>query len=139
MRHMPGARHLASLLTAALLLSGCATIQTMENPFKAEPVAAENPAAKSALGAGIALYNHGHYSAAIKKLGSSSDIWKADNKVQLEALKYMAFSYCVTSQPAACKQQFDKAFKLDPAFDLEPGEKGHPLWGPVFDQAKRQK
>jgi hypothetical protein len=51
----------------------------------------------------------------------------------------MAFSYCVTSRQTLCRQQFEKALKIDPAFDLAPGEKGHPLWGAVFDRAKKRK
>jgi hypothetical protein len=45
----------------------------------------------------------------------------------------------VTSRQTLCRQQFDKALKLDPSFDLEPGEHGHPLWGPVFTKAKKGK
>ena len=133
----PATRYLASLLAATVMLSGCAAIKEIENPFKQEST--QEAAAKSSLSAGIALYDRGEYAAAVKKLASSGEIWKADKSVQLEALKYMAFSYCVTSQPAPCKHQFDKALKLDPAFDLAPGEKGHPLWGPVFERAKRQR
>ena len=133
----PAVRHLASLLAATVILSGCAAIQPIDNPFKQETN--EEAAAKSSLSAGIALYDNGDYTAAAKKLATSGEIWKASKSVQLEALKYMAFSYCVTSQPVTCKQQFDKALKLDPEFDLAPGEKGHPLWSPVFDRAKRQK
>lgn len=130
-------RYLASLLAAAILLSGCAAIKAIENPFKQQT--AEEAAGKAALNAGIALYDNGDYAAAVKKLGNADEIWKASKDVQLQALKYMAFSYCVTSQPVPCRQQFEKALKLDPAFDLAPGEKGHPLWGPVFDRAKRQR
>lgn len=128
---------LASLLAAMTLLSGCAAIKTIENFFKHETI--DETAARSALNAGIALYDRGEYAAAVKKLAGSGEIWKADKELQLQALKTMAFSYCVTSQPTACKQQFDKALRLDPAFDLAPGEKGHPLWGPVFDRAKKKK
>jgi Tfp pilus assembly protein PilF len=134
---MPATRYLASLLAAAIMLSGCAAIKEIENPFKQET--AEEAAAKAALSGGIALYEHGEYTAAVRKLATSGEIWKADKDLQLQALKYMAFSYCVTSQPAPCRQQFDKALKLDPAFDLTSGEKGHPLWGPVFERAKKQK
>ena len=144
-------RYLLSLLTGAVLLSGCAAVKevensiknvenpfkNVENPFKPEP--AEDVAAKSALNAGIALYDQGDYAGAVKKLASSGEIWKADKDLQLKAMKHMAFSYCVTSQPGPCRHQFDRAFKLDPAFDLAPGEKGHPLWGPVFERAKKQK
>jgi hypothetical protein len=55
------------------------------------------------------------------------------------ALKYTAFSYCVTSRPAQCRQAFDKALRLDPSFQLAPGEYGHPLWGPVFAKAKKER
>lgn len=133
----PAVRHLASLLATAIMLSGCAAIKSIDNPFKQETT--EEAAAKSSLSAGIALYDKGDYAAAVKKLATSGEIWKASKGVQLDALKYMAFSYCVTSQPVTCKNQFDKALKLDPEFDLTPGEKGHPLWGPVFERAKRQK
>lgn len=94
-------------------------------------------AAQTALEAGIDLYDRGEYAAAIRRLGTAQEIWKADKPLQLEALKYMAFSYCVSGRQALCKQQFQKALKLDPAFDLAPGEKGHPLWGPVFDRVKK--
>jgi len=94
-------------------------------------------AAQAALEAGIHLYSRGDYTAAIKRLGTAHEIWKADKPLQLEALKYMAFSYCVSGRQALCKQQFQKALKLDPSFDLAPGEKGHPLWGPVFDGVKK--
>jgi hypothetical protein len=133
--HTPAARLFAGMLIATVMLPGCETIKSIENPFTQK--SAEEAAAESALSAGIALYDRGEYAAAVKKLAGSNEIWKARNQVQLEALKYMAFSYCVTSQPVPCRYQFDKALKLDPSFDLAPGEKGHPLWGPVFERAKK--
>jgi Tfp pilus assembly protein PilF len=125
---------LASLAAAAIMLSGCAAIDNL-----VRKITPEETAAQSALNAGIAFYDQGEYAAAVKKLATSDEIWKASKDIQLKALKYMAFSYCVTSQPTACRQQFEKALKLDPAFDLAPGEKGHPLWSPVFERAKRQR
>lgn len=92
--------------------------------------------AQRALKEGVALYNAGDYNLAIKRL-SSNDITQADKTIQLEALKYTAFSYCVTGRAVLCRQHFEKAFKLDRSFDLAPGEKGHPLWGPVFERVKK--
>jgi hypothetical protein len=43
----------------------------------------------------------------------------------------------VTSRPGPCRETFDKALRLDPSFDLAPGEHGHPLWGPVFTKARQ--
>lgn len=89
---------------------------------------------------GVALYNNGNFSDAIKKL-NSTEIWAGnkDKAVQVQAAKYIAFSYCVTNRAALCRQQFERALKIDPSFELAAGEKGHPLWGPVFLKAKRGK
>jgi Flp pilus assembly protein TadD len=131
-------------MLCATLLAGCAQM-----PFggAAKPAAtARTEAASSAPAAqaqaglkeGIALYNDGNYNDAIKRLGLA-DVTAGPKATQLEALKYTAFSYCLTSRQALCRQQFEKALKLDASFDLEPGEHGHPLWGPVFVRAKKSK
>jgi hypothetical protein len=90
----------------------------------------------SGLREGIRLYNEGDFSGAIKRL-AARDVNNGPLPTRLEALKYTAFSYCVTSRPGPCRQSFDKALRLDPDFDLAPGEHGHPLWGPVFTKAKQ--
>ena len=135
-------RYLLTLMCgAALLVSGCAQLPFGGGAVKGSdhPRAAagekESPSAV-ALKEGIDLYTNGNYNDAIKKLGAP-EIANGTKAEQLQALKYSAFSYCVTSRATLCRQQFDKAFKLDPAFDLEPGEHGHPLWGPVFMKAKK--
>jgi hypothetical protein len=104
-------------------------------PGAAAPVV---PASLSPLDEGIALYDKGDYNGAIKKL-AAVNVPAAPKATQLAALKYTAFSYCLTNRQTLCRQQFDKALKIDPAFDLEPGEKGHPLWGPVFAKVKKAK
>jgi len=85
---------------------------------------------------GIRLYEDGDFNGAIRRL-SARDVNNGPLPTRLTALKYQAFSYCVTSRPAPCRQAFDKALRLDPSFDLAPGEHGHPLWGPVFTKAKQ--
>jgi hypothetical protein len=85
---------------------------------------------------GIRLYNEGDFNGAIRRL-SARDLNNGPLSTRLTALKYTAFSYCVTSRPTQCRQAFDKALRLDPGFDLAPGEHGHPLWGPVFTKAKQ--
>lgn len=94
------------------------------------------PAPGTGLQEGIRLYNDGDYNGAIRRL-SARDVNNGPLATRLTALKYMAFSYCVTSRPAPCRQAFDRALRLDPSFDLAPGEHGHPLWGPVFTKAKQ--
>jgi hypothetical protein len=148
---------MAALLAAALL-AGCAETPIIgggKEPAKPHPRAdavtpharvdaAVSPVAvavdpdKAALRDGIDAYNNGDYNGAIKKL-SVPEIVKGPKATQLSALKYTAFSYCVSNRPTQCRQTFDKALKLDPAFELDTGENGHPLWGPVFARAKKGK
>jgi len=138
-------------LVTTVLLAGCANLTELleavttpppvespvENPKKNAENEAARKAAQSALNEGIQLYGSGDYNGTVKHLAVAKEIWTADKDIQVEALKYMAFSYCVTFRQALCKQQFEKAVKLDPTFDLAPGEKGHPLWGPVFYRVKK--
>lgn len=132
-------------LLAIPLLSGCfatAPVITPPTETAAAPTPTPIPAPPVKLPAlveGIALYDKGDYNGAIKHLSGAGEIWTADKPVQQEALKYMAFSYCVTGRQALCKLQFEKALALGSSFDLMPGEKGHPLWGPVFDKVKKAK
>jgi hypothetical protein len=147
---------------AAVLLAGCADYPIFDKTPprnaghpKAAPVAErDSPRAAPArprerdrdrddaardgggLREGIRLYNEGDFNGAIKRL-SARDLNNGPLATRLAALKYTAFSYCVTARPAQCRQAFDKALRLDPSFDLAPGEHGHPLWGPVFTKAKQ--
>ena len=92
----------------------------------------------SVLAEGVALYEKGDYNGAIRKL-AVANVASAPKTTQLSALKYTAFSYCLTSRQTLCRQQFEKALKIDASFDLEPGEKGHPMWGPAWLKAKKGK
>lgn len=105
-----------------------------EKPIRPERASSDRD--EIALREGIALYHDGEYNAAIKRL-NSNDMNGASLRNRLSALKYTAFSYCLSGRQAQCRQSFDRAFKLDASFDLGPGEHGHPLWGPVFAKAKQ--
>lgn len=96
----------------------------------------DGPKDANGLREGIRLYNEGDFNGAIRRL-SARDVNNGPLPTRLTALKYLAFSYCVTSRPSLCRQAFDRALRLDPSFDLAPGEHGHPLWGPVFTKAKQ--
>jgi len=144
-----------SWLLSATLLTACAVPQQVEQPAAvaasqpsggapasvsppSAPTIAPSSPAQVELAEGMDLYDKGDFNGAIKKLSGSADIWSADKSLQLAALKTMAFSYCVSSRQTLCRLQFEKALKMDPHFDLEPGEKQHPLWAPVFEQAKKR-
>lgn len=130
-------RKLIFAACVAASLGGCASTQTTPAPAPAQP--APPSADQVALKEGIDLYNQGDFNGAIKRLGAPEIATTGSKARQLEALKYQAFSYCVTSRKTLCGKQFEKALKLDPAFDLAPGEHGHPLWGPVFTRLKKAK
>jgi hypothetical protein len=94
-------------------------------------------AARGDLKESIDAYNAGDFNGSLKTILDSKTIWITDNDVQLEALRYSAFDYCLTNRASLCKLQFEKALRLDPNFDLRLGEKGHPLWEPAFDKARK--
>lgn len=149
---------IAAGLAGAVILSGCDTLKPLVTPSKpatagtapargtarpagaaaASQAAASGTADQMILRDGIELYNRGAYNDAIKRL-AAPEIAAGPKAGQVQALKYMAFSYCVTSRHTLCRQSFEKAFKLDPSFALLPGENGHPLWGPAFARAKKGK
>jgi hypothetical protein len=157
------------IVALAMLTAGCETLEQVKEAITPDPAPARKAPAKApagsdhaagkkapaqaesapagpsrsapsqaALNEGIELYDKGEFNAAIKRL-NGPEISSADKATQTKALKYMAFSYCVTSRQTLCRRQFEKALKIDPAFDLEPGEKGHPLWSATFDRAKKRK
>ncbi len=104
-----------------------------ERPQRVERAAP--PSDQALLREGIALYHDGDFNGAIRKLGGK-ELDDAPLSTRTKALKYLAFSYCVTKRPAQCLAAFEKAFELDPGFELTQGERGHPLWGPVYRKAK---
>ena len=144
-------------LCAAGLLAGCAEMSQMfdSTPDRNHPrtrvrdvsreeprqsrEARENAAGRdqTALRDGIRLYNEGDFNGAIKRLGSDDIRSNSPARIRVTALKYTAFSYCVTSRPKQCEQAFERALKIDPDFTLDSGEEGHPLWGPAYERAKR--
>lgn len=142
------------LLAASVLFTGCAGVlggdgspANANTGRRAEDVLAPPRAAPpppppvatrnaGALRDGIKLYDDGDFNGAIRRL-ALVDVPAESLSNRLIALKYTAFSYCVTSRPGPCRQAFEKALRLDPSFDLGPGEHSHPLWGPVFAKAKK--
>jgi hypothetical protein len=106
-------------------------------PKTAEPAPVVKP--EQLLSEGKDLYDKGDYKAAIRKLSAARDAVEDSSVTKQSILKFLAFSYCVTNQKPLCKQQFTSLLKLAPAFQLSRGEAGHPLWGPVFKDAKDSK
>lgn len=156
----------AAALALALLIGGCATVQDPaepaggtsaeraerppEPPVERQPTesaagtdaeradkasAATNPGRRK-LAEGLELYEAGNFAGAIRAL-SAPEIEQSDPATRVEAGKYLAFSYCVTNRRTLCRRTFDRVLTIDSGFALKPAEAGHPLWGPVFVQARK--
>ncbi|HLT27099.1 MAG TPA: TssQ family T6SS-associated lipoprotein [Zeimonas sp.] len=136
----------ASLVGFLLLVGGCAHVQQwaerLPSPAAGDTTAADAVAQPSGdsgrerLAEGIERYEAGDFIGAIRAL-NAPEIERSDTAVRVEAGKYLAFSYCVTERRVLCRKAFDHVLSLDARFRLTPAEAGHPLWGPVFVQARK--
>jgi Tfp pilus assembly protein PilF len=115
-------------LAALLIVAGCA-----QGPFK--DFAAGRTSGGPYLEEGIRHYEEGNYRTAQRRLQFALEegLGKAD---RVKAHKYLAFIACVSGQQLTCREEFGIALELDPKFELEPAEAGHPIWGPVFKNVK---
>lgn len=83
---------------------------------------------------GLRLYRAGQYDDAIARFAAV----QSPPSLRVQALKHTAFSYCVTNRLPSCQRAFQDALALAPGFRLSKAERGHPVWGPVFDKALLQ-
>jgi hypothetical protein len=100
-------------------------------------VAPEPSPSEKSLAEAVASFERGEYPAAMKQLSPLTTDPGLDSNGQLKALKTLAFSQCLTRAVVACRKTFERAFKLDPGFDLAAAEQGHPVWGPQFLSARK--
>lgn len=90
------------------------------------------------LAAGIRQYEDGKYAIATTSLQNAISAGLSDSD-QVTANKYLAFISCVSGRERQCRAYFRRALELNPAFELEPAEAGHPMWGPVFKSLKARR
>jgi Tfp pilus assembly protein PilF len=124
---MPTTRALL-LILATLLIAGC-----QSGPFK--DFGAPRYPGSSYLAEGVQNYEEGNYKVAKKRLQFALEegLSRPD---RVKAHKYLAFIACVSSQPLTCREEFGIALELDPKFELDAAEAGHPIWGPMFKNVK---
>jgi hypothetical protein len=108
----------------------------------AAPVAPPAPvvdtsATDRALATAITAYERGDYAQSARLLTPLINEGALDPEQQLRALKTLAFSQCSTNAVTACRQTFERAFRADPRFELATAERGHPIWGPQFERARK--
>ncbi|MBR0565114.1 TssQ family T6SS-associated lipoprotein [Azoarcus sp. L1K30] len=134
---------LAALLSL-LLMGGCAALTQPATAPEAgtDPTPASLPAnadqrAESALKAGIGLYERGNYKNAASELNRALDLGLKQPSDTIRARKVLAFIYCSSGQKTNCRREFREALRIDPDFALDKAEAGHPMWGPVFTEVRK--
>lgn len=142
-----------AVIPVALLLTGCQSgpVKSAQNMFeslrvnltqKSEQSAPEEapPAASAGLAdlqAGIARYEDGQYAAAQSRFQSALAAGLTPAEA-VRAHKYLAFIHCASKRERLCRTEFKRALVIDPAFQLNAAEAGHPIWGPVFRDVKHR-
>lgn len=83
-------------------------------------------------------YNRGEYEQAITELEQALQFLKQLNRIdQVEAYKYLAFSYVAFGEKEKAKEQFRLALKLDPKMELDPSTVS-PKIIKVFEEVKAE-
>lgn len=153
---MTNIRVMSVALFGVMLLSACGTARTGGEPFSSiaaeqtsnpadgqpsppVPQKASTPAAEKSrspasqkLALGIASYENYNFKSSLAELRSALHLGLSSKQDQVLAHKYLAFIHCISKRKTQCGYEFRMALKIDPAFELEPAEAGHPIWGPVF-------
>jgi len=133
-------RPLAAVALAAIV-AACAPVTP---PPAQQPVAPQitedtlRARAREQLATGLKQYDSGEYDAALRSLVASLDHGLLPKMDQSVARKHIAFVHCLSGRETQCRDEFRKAFEIDPAFSLSPAEDGHPIWGPVYRAVRTQ-
>lgn len=122
----------------ALIVAGCATPPPAPSGPSPDEIAKQQRLERANLNFndGLKRYDAGEYGEAMKSFLLALDSGLLTTPQQIASRKTMAFIHCVSSREANCREEFEKAFALDPKFDLTAAETGHPSWGPVFRDIK---
>ena len=87
---------------------------------------------------GIRSYEEADYEHAARQLRSALNRGLRAPEDKMQAYKYLAFVDCASGRIRSCRSEFRNALQVDPKFELAPAEAGHPVWGPVFRNAKME-
>ena len=134
--------HRFTLAAAALVAAGCQQFPLTDS--KPQPVTPQitegmlRDRAQEQLAMVVKQYDAGDYDNALKNLTASLDHGLLSRVDQSRARKYIAFSHCVSGRELLCRDEFRKAFEINPDFALSTAEDGHPVWGPVYRNVRTQ-
>lgn len=116
------------LATLVLLTAGCSSLFSRDTGIDKLSLRK----AEQALNTGIQQYEDGELKAAQKNLQDALSLGLTFDSDKAAAHKHLAFIYCSSNQERQCRDEFRRAFDVDPGFKLERTEIGHPVWGPVY-------
>jgi Tfp pilus assembly protein PilF len=116
------------LILAANLAAGCAT-SSFRDFFLARR------AGSNYLEEGVRNYEEGDYRTSARRIRYALEEGLS-RPGRVKAHKYLAFIACVSGQQLTCREEFSIALELDPSFQLDAAEAGHPTWGPVYKSVK---
>lgn len=121
-------------LASVVLLSACASQTARDIGIdKLAPRKAEQ-----ALNIGVRQYEDGELKAAQKSMQEALNLGLSFDSEKVTAHKYLAFISCASNQERQCRDEFRRAFEVDPSFKLDRTEIGHPLWGPVYNSVRAE-
>jgi hypothetical protein len=108
------------------------------SPQISAPLIESPSAGGTALRQGVAAFDMGEYGRAESKLNEGFKLGLTNTPDLLRGYKTQAFVYCITARTAQCERSFDAAFNINKKFNLTPGERQHPIWGPVFAKVQKR-
>lgn len=126
---MTPSRTFALILLFAALSAGCTSGLLRDFPLPGRT------AGSSYLEEGVRNYEEGNYRTAARRMQFALEegLSRPD---RVTAHKYLAFIACVSGQQLTCREEFAIALELDPTFELDAAEIGHPIWGPIYKNVK---
>ncbi|QJR11678.1 hypothetical protein DSM104443_02760 [Usitatibacter rugosus] len=136
---------LAPFVAFLALLAGCADMQKLlPADSKSAPVSPQiteaslRARASEQLALGQKQYDTGDLENATKNFNASLEHGMLSKVDQSNARKHLAMINCVSNREAQCRDEFRKAFEINPDFSLTSAEDGHPIWGPVYRSVRTQ-
>lgn len=120
-----------SSTTLVALLSACSS--TPE-----EPTSLYTPTEEILLQNIETDFHEGEYKTVIRTVRQTPETSLGGLNFRSEALKYKAFSECVSRQQTNCRKTFRQLLEINPDFNLKESEANHPQWGKVFTAEKKR-
>lgn len=122
---------LSGMLAAGVLLSACSLwSDSGSTTLSSADEAQIRPVRES--------FMAGQYQAVITQVNNTPALASGSVGLHTTALKYKAFSECLTEAKRSCASTFEHILTLNPSFTLVPAEKSHPSWGPVFERVQAE-